>query len=48
MRLSILAADFDTVERVRADLNRAGLKAVMESSSAQGDRVSARLRVGES
>ncbi len=48
MRLSILAADFDTVEQIRADINRAGLKAVMESSSAQGGRVSARLRVGES
>jgi type II secretion system protein L len=45
MRMNIVAADFETVERVRADINRAGLEAVMESSSAQGDKVRARLRV---
>ena len=46
MRMNILAADFEAVERVRADINEAGLEAVMESSSAQGDKVRARLRVG--
>jgi type II secretory pathway component PulL len=47
MRLNIVAADFDAVERVRADINRAGLVAEMESSSADGARVRARLRVGD-
>jgi type II secretion system protein L len=47
MRMNIVAADFEAVERVRADINKAGLKAVMESSSAQGDQVRARLRVGD-
>lgn len=47
MRLNIVAADFEAVERVRADINKTGLQAVMESSNAQGDRVRARLRVGD-
>ena len=47
MRMNILAADFEAVERVRADINSAGLEAVMESSSTQGDKVRARLRVGD-
>lgn len=47
MRMNIVAADFGAVERVRADINKAGLEAVMESSSAQGDQVRARLRVGD-
>ena len=47
MRMNIVAADFEAVEQVRAEINKAGLQAVMESSSAQGDRVRARLRVGE-
>jgi type II secretion system protein L len=47
MRMNIVAADFEAVEQMRADINEAGLQAVMESSSAQGDRVRARLRVGE-
>ncbi len=47
MRMNIVAADFEAVEQMRADINEAGLLAVMESSSAQGDRVRARLRVGE-
>ena len=47
MRMNIIAADFEAVEQVRAQINQAGLEAVMESSSAQGDRVRARLRVGE-
>ena len=47
MRMNIVAADFDAVERVRADINKAGLAAEMESSSADGDKVRARLRVGD-
>ena len=47
MRMNIVAADFEAVERVRADINKAGLEAVMESSSAKGDQVRARLRVGD-
>lgn len=47
MRMNIVAADFEAVERVRSDINKAGLDAVMESSSAQGDKVRARLRVGD-
>ena len=47
MRMNIVAADFEAVEQVRAQINQAGLQAVMESSSAQGDQVRARLRVGE-
>ncbi len=47
MRMNIVAADYEAVEQVRSDINRAGLSAEMESSSAQGDRVRARLRVGE-
>jgi len=46
MRMNIVAADFESVEQVRARINQAGLQAVMESSSAQGERVRARLRVG--
>jgi general secretion pathway protein L len=47
MRMNIVAANFEAVEQVRADINKAGLEAVMESSSAQGDKVRARLRVGD-
>ncbi|MEM8563126.1 MAG: type II secretion system protein GspL [Pseudomonadota bacterium] len=47
MRMNISAADFEAVEKVRAAINEAGLDAVMESSSAQGERVRARLRVGD-
>jgi general secretion pathway protein L len=47
MRMNIVAADFEGVEQLRSRINEAGLEAVMESSSAQGDRVRARLRVGE-
>jgi len=46
MRLNVLAADFESVERLRGRITEAGLEAVMESSSAQGDQVRARLRVG--
>lgn len=47
MRLNILAADFESVERLRGRINETGLEAIMESSSAQGDQVRARLRVGK-
>ncbi len=47
MRMNIVAQDYEAVERVRTAINGAGLQAVMESSSAQGDQVRARLRVGE-
>lgn len=47
MRMNIVATDFEAVERVREQINKSGLKAVMESSSVQGDQVRARLRVGE-
>ena len=46
MRMNIVATDFEAVEQVRSAINQSGLDAVMESSSAQGDRVRARLRVG--
>ena len=46
MRMNIIAEDYEAVEQVRSRINEAGLRAVMESSSAQGDRVRARLRVG--
>jgi general secretion pathway protein L len=45
MRLTIGAADFEGVEKLRSRINEAGLEAVMESSTTQGSRVSARLRV---
>jgi type II secretion system protein L len=47
MRMNIVAADYEAVEQVREAINKAGLQAVMESSSAQGDKVRARLRVGQ-
>jgi len=47
MRLNIVAENFEGVEKLRSRINETGLEAVMESSSAQGNRVSARLRVGE-
>jgi type II secretion system protein L len=46
MRMNIVAGDYEAVEQVRAAINGVGLEAEMESSSAQGDRVRARLRVG--
>ncbi len=46
MRLNLVANDFAAVEQLRAGLADAGLAAVMESSSAQGDGVRARIRVG--
>lgn len=47
MRLNIVAADFEGVEQLRSRINEAGLEAIMESSTTQGDQVSARLRVTE-
>ena len=47
MRMNIVAANYEAVEKVRENINSAGLQAVMESSSAQGNKVRARLRVGE-
>ena len=47
MRMNIIAADFEAVEAIRAGMNEAGLQAVMENSNAQGDKVRARIRVGE-
>jgi type II secretory pathway component PulL len=47
MRLNIVAADFSGVEKLRSRINEAGLDAIMESSSTQGEQVSARLRVAE-
>ena len=47
MRLNIVAADFSGVEKLRSRINEAGLEAIMESSSTQGEQVSARLRVAE-
>ena len=47
MRLNIVAADFEGVEQLRSRMSEAGLEAIMESSTTQGERVSARLRVTE-
>ena len=47
MRLNIIAADYGAVEKIRADIDAAGLEATLENSSAQGDGVRARLRVSE-
>ena len=47
IRLNVVAADFEGVEKLRSRMNEAGLEAVTESSNTKGDRVSARLRVKE-
>ncbi len=47
MRMNITADDFEAVEQVRQAIIAAGLEAVMESSNVQGEKVRARLRVGE-
>ncbi|MFK8040731.1 type II secretion system protein GspL [Congregibacter sp.] len=47
LRLNLLAADFADVESLRGSLEQAGYSATLESSSRSGDRVRARLRVGE-
>ncbi len=46
MRLNILAKDYEAVEHIRAGFSSGGLQATLENSSAQGDQVRARLRVG--
>lgn len=47
MRLNLLAASYDAVEQIRAGFAANGLQATLENSSAQGDQVRARLRIGE-
>jgi len=47
MRMNITASDFAAVEAIRTAMTEKGLDAVMENSNAQGERVRARLRVGE-
>jgi len=47
MRMNITASDFAAVEAIRTAMSEKGLDAVMENSNAQGERVRARLRVGE-
>ncbi len=47
MRLNIVAADYSSVEQVRSGITEQGLEAIMENSNAQGDKVRARLRVGD-
>jgi general secretion pathway protein L len=46
VRMNISANNFESVETIRTAMSRAGLSAKMESSSAQGDKVSARMRIG--
>jgi type II secretion system protein L len=45
LSITILAADFSAVESIRSELVKGGLKAELDSSSAQGDQVRARLKV---
>ena len=45
LRLNLTAQDFASVEQIRQALERAGLKATLETSSARGDEVRARLRI---
>ncbi|WP_439100284.1 type II secretion system protein GspL [Congregibacter sp.] len=47
LRVNLLAANFAEVESLRGSLEEAGFSASLESSSRSGDRVRARLRVGE-
>lgn len=46
MRLNLLAADYEAVERIRTGITESGLQATLENSSAQGEQVRARMRVG--
>ncbi|MFT4767718.1 MAG: general secretion pathway protein L [Glaciecola sp.] len=48
LRINLLAANFADIESLRVSLERAGYVASLESSSRSGDRVRARLRIGES
>lgn len=45
LRLNLTAPNFASVEQIRQALERAGLSATLETSSARGDEVRARLRV---
>ncbi len=45
LRLNLTAQDFASVEQIRQALERAGLQATLETSSARGDEVRARLRI---
>ena len=47
LRVNLLAANFADVETLRAALEAAGYAASLESSSRSGERVRARLRIGE-
>ena len=46
MRLNFLASNYEVVERIRTGIAEGGLEATLENSSAQGDQVRARMRVG--
>lgn len=46
MRLNLLASDYEAVERIRTGIAESGLQATLENSSAQGEQVRARMRVG--
>ncbi len=48
VRLNLLAADYEAVERIRSGFVASGLQATLENSSAQGEQVRARMRVGGS
>lgn len=48
MRINLEARNFESVEAIRQGINRRGLVAELESSSARGDGVRARIRVGGS
>ena len=45
LRLNLTVANFAAVEKIRQQLEQAGLTAMLETSSARGDEVRARLRV---
>ena len=45
LRLNLTAPNFASVEQIRQALERAGLNATLETSSARGEEVRARLRV---
>jgi type II secretion system protein L len=45
LSITVLAPDFAAVESIRSELVKGGLQAELDSSSAQGDQVRARLKV---
>jgi type II secretion system protein L len=45
LRLNLVAADFQTVDAIRTGFEEAGLQAVLQNSSSQGDRVRARVLI---